>query len=404
MRLAAMLVAAACLAAPSPSVGDELPRSTPEAEGMRSAELIDLTKWIRDHPAPIFSLLVSRHGRLVYELYTGGVDPDAAHYLMSVTKSVLSALIGIAIDRRRIRGPDETVASLLPRDEFAGDADLARFRSLTLKQVMGMAALDAPDPPRRRDAEAMARWRRFWTAPDRLRVALAQPRLAEAFQYNDATPALAAGALQYATGRSALEFAEEALFRPLGFRNYEWMHQDASGLDNGGYGLRLRPIDMQKLGLLYLRGGEWNGARVISKEWIARSFTPWNRSRPDEREPDYGWFWWTYRFGPGWTAHVAVGWKGQRIAVLPEQDLVVTMTGCIEDGSDDALFARVIERVLRPSVERAREPAPGDARALAALLDEVRRGAPRLDDFIEYRMVPSTAPKAGHRPFALPRR
>ena len=90
---------------------------------------------------------------------------------------------------------------------------------------------------------------------------------------------LAVGALQYVTGKGALEFAEEALFRPLDFRNYEWMHQDVSGIDNGGYGLRLRPIDMQKFGILYLHHGNWNGKQLISKNWVDSSFEPWNRSR-----------------------------------------------------------------------------------------------------------------------------
>jgi CubicO group peptidase (beta-lactamase class C family) len=113
----------------------------------------------------------------------------------------------------------------------------------------------------------------------------------------------------------------------MGFRNYEWMHQDRSGLDLGGFGLRLRPIDMQKFGVLYLSGGLWRGRPLISRRWVERSFSPWNRSRPASRDPDYGWFWWTYPNGSSWTTHAAIGWKGQRIAVLLRQRVVVTMTG-----------------------------------------------------------------------------
>src|SRR5262249_29775253 len=160
----------------------------------------------------------------------------------------------------------------------------------------GMAALDAPDPPRDPSAAAQASWLKMWNAPNRAKVALEQKILDGGFQYNDATPTLAAAALQYATGKSALEFAEEALFGPLGFQRYEWMHQDGAGIDNAGYGLRLRPIDMQKLGLLFLDGGAWRGRQLISRAWIERSFAPWNRSKPD-RPPDYGWFWWGDDFG-----------------------------------------------------------------------------------------------------------
>ena len=215
-----------------------------------------------------------------------------------------------------------------------------------------------------------------------------------------ATPTLATGVLQYATGKTVLEFAEETLFGPMGFRNEEWLHQDASGLDNGGYGLRLRPIDMQKLGLLYLHHGAWNGRQLISADWVTRSFEPWNRSRPDAAQPDYGWFWWAYDFGPGWSAHVANGWKGQRIAVFPAQDIVLTMTACIEDGSEHALFEELVKKVLMPSVaEGTTAGPPKDPGDLDALLREVHGGTPRLGDWIEYRMVPSAAPKMKRRPF-----
>ncbi|HEX3345416.1 MAG TPA: serine hydrolase [Polyangiaceae bacterium] len=391
-------------APPSPSPGPasstnsprapEIDVSTPEAQGMARAPMVQLARWIRDTPVPIFSLLVSRHGKLVFELYTSSFDRDDAHYLMSVTKSVVSALVGIAVDRHLVPGPDATVGDLLPRGLFPSDADQARFRGLTLRQVMGMQGLDAPDPPRDKSPEALARYHRFWTAPSRLRFVLAEPLLGQGFQYNDATPTLATGVLRQAAGESVLRFAEETLFGPMGFRNEEWMHEDPSGLDNGGYGLRLRPVDMQKLGLLYLHHGVWNGRQLVSAEWVARSFQPWNRSKPDAAQPDYGWFWWAYDFGPGWSAHVANGWKGQRIAVFPDQDIVLTMTGCIDDGTEHALFEELVKKVLIPSVtEGATATLPGNPGELAALLDDVHRGPPRLGDWIEYRMVPSTAPK-----------
>jgi len=413
LGLLVLLAAAACASTPphgtqppgpSPvAAAPEIDASTPEAQGLSRAPFVQLTRWIRDTPIPIFSLLVSRHGKLVYELYTSSFERDDAHYLMSVTKSVVSALVGIAIERRLLPGPDASVGDTLPRALFATEADVARFRGVTWKQVLGMQGIDAPDPPRDRSPEAVARYQRFWTAPNRLRAVLGDPVLGAGFQYNDATPTLATGALQYATGKTVFEFAEETLFGPMGFRNAEWMHQDASGIDNGGYGLRLRPVDMQKLGLLYVHHGVWQGRQLVPEAWVARSFEPWNRSRPDATRPDYGWFWWAYDFGPGWTAHVANGWKGQRIAVFPEQDIVLTMTGCIEDGSEHALFEELVRKVLIPAVAQGADAGPPkDPGELGALLDEVHRGGPRLGDWIEYRMVPSAAPKAKRRPFVHP--
>jgi CubicO group peptidase (beta-lactamase class C family) len=291
------------------------------------------------------------------------------------------------------------VSELLPRALFSSEAEVSRFKTVTLRQVLGMAVLDAPDPPRVRDAAAWARYEKFWHAPNRVVVALQQPSLKEAFQYNDSTPTLASAAVQYATHKSALEFAEETLFGPMGFRNYEWMHQDASGFDNAGYGLRLRPIDMQKFGLLYLNDGEWKGRRLISRQWIERSFEPWNRSTPDRPQPDYGWFWWAKYYGPGFTAHVAIGWKGQRIAVFPEQQMVITMTGCVEDGSEGEFFDQLVTRIVIPSLQKGAAGSGASPGALGALLDETRRGPSRIFDFIEYRMVPSIGAKAKRRPF-----
>jgi CubicO group peptidase (beta-lactamase class C family) len=324
---------------------------------------------------------------------------------MSATKSVVSALVGVAIDRGLISGPNASITEALPRRLFASDDDVARFRPVTVRHVLGMSALDAPDPPRVTTPEAVARHMRFRTAPSRLAFALQQPLLltpGRAFQYNDVTPMLAIGLIQYTTGKTALEFAEESLFRPMRFRNYEWMHQDRSGLDLGGFGLRLRPIDMQKFGVLYLKGGMWRGASLISRGWVERSFSPWIRSRAEARDPDYGWFWWTYDGRSGWNAHVAIGWKGQRIAVLPRQKLVVTMTGCIDDGSENTVFNDLVDRFVIPAVrgDRPRRRDPVTQSRLIGLLDELRTGPSRIDTKLESRMVPSISAKDRRVPFA----
>src|ERR1019366_8972852 len=123
-----LLLTAACARSPAPARlpvepsaaprPTEIEVSTPEAQGMSRAPFVQLTRWLRDTPIPIFSLLVSRHGKLVYELYTSSFDRDDAHYLMSVTKSVVSVLLGIAIDRHLVPGPDATLGDVLPRALF----------------------------------------------------------------------------------------------------------------------------------------------------------------------------------------------------------------------------------------------------------------------------------------------
>jgi CubicO group peptidase (beta-lactamase class C family) len=375
----------------------------PDERGMDARPLIAMASWIASSDVPIYSLLVSKDGVVVFELYTSSVGREEAHYLMSVTKSVTSTLLGIAIDRHLVPPVETSVADALPPTAFASAAERERFRAVTIRDALGMSALDAQVPPHRnlpRDAE---RERAFLASPNRVKFALTQAILPEpgtSFQYTDITPLVAIGILSYATKETALEFAEETLFRPLGFRNYEWMHEDAAGMDNGAYGLRLRPIDMQKLGVLFLHGGVWGSKQLVSRSWVEQSFTPWIRSGPRAREPNYGDYWWSTPFGPKWRAHVANGWKGQRIAVFPEHGVVVTMTGVLDDHDEDAIFQRVIREHVIPSVDGSNgeppRPDPAIREALAVAIERARGGPLRGGPTVERRMVPSVDHKTGH--------
>ncbi|HVH47522.1 MAG TPA: serine hydrolase, partial [Labilithrix sp.] len=316
----------------------------PDEEGLDAKPLVDLTNDVGDSQRRVFSLLVSKNGRVVYELYTSSLTRKHAHYVMSVTKSVTSALVGIAIGRGLVANAETSVADALPESAFPDAAARERFRSVTIRHVLGMSALDAEVPPHRKHPDDVARGKAFWVSANRTRFALGQALLPEpgvSFQYTDITPLIATGIVTYASGTTALEFANEHLFGPLGFENQEWMHEDETGLDNGAYGLRMRPIDMQKFGLLYMNGGMWGGKQIVPRRWVDESFSPWIKSNASLETPNYGWYWWTVAYAPGWTARVCKGWKGQRIAVVPERNVVVTMTGNVTD-DEEAYFARLL--------------------------------------------------------------
>ena len=384
-----------------------LPTSSPEAEGIGIDQLIRLTEWVKGNNVPIFSILISRHGKLVYELYTSQLTRNHAHYLMSVTKSFLSSLVGAALDRHLLRSPDMSVTEALPRSWFSNDANYARFRAPTLKDVMGMSALDSPDPPRDNSAAAKERQHEFLIARNRATVSLTQPllrNLGEAFQYNDENPAIIAAVVAVATGKSPFIFANEALFEPMEFQNQEWMHQDALGVDLGGYGLRLRPVDMQKFGNLYLNQGMWQGKRLLSSDWVQTSFTPWIKTSATIGSPNYGWFWWRFPNALNWTVAMADGWKGQRIFVLPAQDLVVTITADFEGTNEDSTIAEIMNTWVLPSIKSPGElPTSVDKdKHLAQLLKEVQGGMPRWTSSTEKRMIPSISHKEKRRAFHLP--
>jgi CubicO group peptidase (beta-lactamase class C family) len=393
-----------CLVGALSACRGEAPRPPPPAaitaeEPVDAGELLALTRSIAESERRVFSLLISKNDHLVYELYTSHLTRDHAHYVMSVTKSFTSALMGIAIGEGLVAGEEASVADALPADVFPTPEDRARFRSITIREVLGMSALDAQVPPHRSLPEDVARQKAFFASPNRLQFALSQALLPEpgvSFQYTDITPQLASGIITHASKMTALEYANARLFGPLEFRNQEWMHQDRAGIDNGAYGLRLRPIDMLKFGHLYLNEGVWNGRPIVPKEWVKTSFTPWIGPRTSTKRPIYGSYWWQFDYGPGWRGHVAVGWKGQRIAIIPEQKVVVVMTGNITD-DETGYFDNIMRAYVRPAMSRG-QASKEELRTLKTELEALRTSRPRFDG-VEPRLIPSIAPKETHHAF-----
>jgi CubicO group peptidase (beta-lactamase class C family) len=341
--------------------------------------------------------------KLVFELYTSGFTRDEAHYLMSTTKSVTSALVGAALDRGLLPGTDTALTDLLPAALFGAPTNRARFRDISLKDVMGMSALDAEVPPFADSPVAVSRGKQFSAAPNRVVFALTQallPTPGVSYQYNDITPVLAGGAVQYATGKRLFDFATETLFAPMGFKNAEWMHQDGRGLDLPSYGLRLRPIDMQKFGILYLNHGVWNGRRLLSEHWVDTSWTPYMHTGPSVTPgyDNYGWFWWQ-RDDWGTRVHWTSGWRGQFIAAMPDYDAVFTMTAYIQTGDEGAALGSLMTEYVIPAL------AHGDASEDPGLADVLTRklaavnADQRMPANPEPRMVPSVALKEKPRPF-----
>ena len=196
----------------------------------------------------------------------------------------------------------------------------------------------------------------FFVADNRAKFALTQkllPSPGTDFQYTDITPSLAAGAIEYNTNQTLFDYANQNLFDPMEFKNQEWTSEDPAGIDNGAWGLRLRPIDMQKFGMLYLNQGCWNNQQLVSKDWVKTSFQPWLKSNPALKQNNYGWYWWHFFWNGGWTTHVASGWRGQRIAVSPRKGVVITVTGDVEDGTEDKVFGDIFNRVPRRSIPRS---------------------------------------------------
>lgn len=307
----------------------------------------------------VHAVLVARGGKLVFERYFGGPDEvanrrvrnvefdvETLHDLKSVTKSLASLVVGIAIDRALIRSVEEPIFSFFPElsDLRTPEKDGLRLVHV-LTMTMGLKWVEA-NPDRNYNNDEV----RMQLARDPCRYVLGLPVTAppgEEFFYNTGALTLLSAIVRKTTGRPLDEFARETLFEPLGITGFEWSR--VRGDSDAGGGLRLRPRDMAKIGQLVLAGGRWNGRQVVSKAWIETSTTP----KVKETDGLYGYLWWLRRSAfNGREVHWAgaLGRGGQSIRIVPELDLVVAVTaGYYQDYSPQAfqVQAGVFKDVLR---------------------------------------------------------
>ena len=326
----------------------------------RGAALCRMADRLVASGANVHAVVVARGGKLVFERYFKGsdeingrrvesvaFDADTLHNIKSVSKSVASLALGIAIDRGLIRSVDEPILSFFPELSDLRSPEKDRLRlAHALTMTMGLKWVEAvPDNEGNNDEE------RMHMAPDPCRYVLSLPVTAppgQEFFYNTGALTLVSAIVRKATGHPLDEFARAVLFEPLGITGFEWSR--VKGDADAGGGLRLRPRDMAKIGQLVLAGGRWNDRQVVSKAWIDASTTPRTEASSNY---SYGYLWWLGR-SPfnGRELHwpAGLGRGGQSIRIVPELDLVVAVTaGYYQDYSPQAfqVQAGVFRDVLR---------------------------------------------------------
>jgi CubicO group peptidase (beta-lactamase class C family) len=311
--------------------------------------------------ANVHAVLVARGGKLVFERYLRGADEindrpvanatfdaDTLHDMKSVSKSVASLALGVAIDRGLIGNVNEPIFSFFPELSDLRSPEKERIRlSHALTMSMGLKWVEAtPSTGNYNNDEA-----RMHMAPDPCRYVLGLPVTAPAgqdFFYNTGALTLVSAIIRKVVGHPLDEFARETLFEPLGITSFEWTR--VKGDTDAGGGLRLRPRDMAKIGQLVLAGGRWNDRQIVSKAWIDASMTP----RLEATGPYfYGYLWWLGRsLHNGREVHwaAALGRGGQSIRIVPALDLVVVVTaGYYQDYSPPAFQVQsgIFRDVLR---------------------------------------------------------
>jgi CubicO group peptidase (beta-lactamase class C family) len=288
----------------------------------------------------LHSLLVSWRGTTLLERYYHGSRVDRLADLKSVSKSVLSALVGIAIDRGLLKGVDQPIGPFFPEL-----ADQSAKRAITIGDLLTMQSGLASTSNRNYGAWVQSRnWVRYVLSRD-----LLDPPGTE-MRYSTGNTHLLSAILTKATGESTWQFADRALARPLGFNLAPWM-RDPQGIYFGGNEMAMTPREMLAFGELYRNHGRLNGRRVVSDAWVTQSFTV--RTYSPRSGQAYGYGWWSNEFA-GYETYFAWGYGGQYIFIVPALDLTVVTTSAPTPGDErrenrDGIFD-LLERQIIPSV------------------------------------------------------
>ena len=332
--------------------------STIEAVGLNPEPIIEAANRIRNQDYKnIHSLLIVRNRTLVYEEYFAGIDgrkgfiefdKDTLHDLRSVSKSVTSALIGIAIDRGYIESVDVPIFQFFP--EYADHRTDEKNR-ITLKHLLTMTAgfewdqsgahQSEPDSP---NSEAQME-----NSSDFIEYVLSKEISDEPgtrFNYNSGCTILLAGVIKNVSGMHADRFAEKYLFRPLGIDRHDWW-RTANGLPQTHAGLLLCPRDMAKIGQLYLDQGRWKDQQIVRASWISES------TEPHFKHKRYGFGWWLDSFsvqGRTLKGYIAQGNGGQFIFVIPDIHLVIVFTGGNYGSSIANQAFKIVNEYVLPAV------------------------------------------------------
>jgi CubicO group peptidase (beta-lactamase class C family) len=296
------------------------------------------------------SLLISYDGELVLEEYFNGMTPRRAANVKSVSKSILSALVGIAIAQGHIEGVDQPIAAYY--DNRLKGADSAGKRDITIGNLLSMQA--------GLETTSFYNYGAWVLSDDWVEFALERPMLSPPgtrMHYSTGNTHLLSDILTQATGRSTLEFAREELAAPLGISLLPWP-QDPDGVYFGGNNMELTPRQMLRFGELYLNDGRIDGRQVVPAAWIDKSLEPRVRSRRN-RERQYGYGWWL-RDMAGIPIAYAWGYGGQFILVARDLGLVVVTTSSSQPGDTRrphirALYDLLEDKVVAPAA-RAVEP------------------------------------------------
>lgn len=307
-----VIAAAVLLAFGRAAFASDWKTSDPAAQGMDPAGLAKMDAHVRAALPHVRTILIARHGRLVLESYYNGGTADELQNIQSMTKSVTSALVGIAIKQGRLT-LDQKVLDFFP--EITSPRD-PRVRAMTVRHLLTMSSGIREGPPQ-------------WDKTDDRPAVSALMQSLDAgpgvkFNYSGYASHILATVISRATHKTFWEFADTNLFRPLGISKVVW-YKDEGGMELGCGSSLWKATDLLKFGQLYLDEGRWNGVQRIPKSFVEESGKAHLTGDFFGTHISYGYLWFTDTISGHRTYHAA-GYGGQYLLVAPDLDLVVLCT------------------------------------------------------------------------------
>ena len=321
-----------------------LPRSSPEEQGVKSKNIIDFLDAVNSSKHEFHSFVFVRHGKVIAEGWWNPYRSDLKHTLYSVSKSFTSTAIGFAVQEGKLKVTDKVI-SFFPKD--LPDTVSENLRQLTVKELLTQTIGWDPAPNVTREDS------------------YAKPLLASYFKHKPGTryyydsegSFLLAAIIKKITGQNVIDYLKPRLFVPLGIFGMDW-ESNPEGINQGGWGLRLKTEDMAKFGQLYLQNGKWNGKQLLPAAWIKEATSMQVDLPPQWTQPGsikdsndwmqgYGYLFWRCRNN----AFRADGAMGQYIIVMPDQDAVIAITS---ESGDMQGEMNLIWKHLFPAMENGK--------------------------------------------------
>jgi CubicO group peptidase (beta-lactamase class C family) len=318
------------------TAGEDWSITTPAADGLSSEPFAAMEKAIRAGEfKKIGSVLMARHGKLVYEAYFDG-DRTTLRDTRSATKSITDILIGIAIEDKKLSGVDARVLALLPDHARRIQNPDPRKDKITVEDFLTMSSpLECDDwnDASRGNEERMyvvEDWAQFiLDLPIRGRMHLGEkvdpPPYGREFSYCTGGVFTLSEVLEKVTGERTDHYAQKKLFGPLGIMDAVWVYSPLNIPQTGG-GLRLTSRELLKIADLYRTGGEWKGTRIVDEAWVKTSTR--SHAKIDD-DTEYGYLWWLKTFKSGQKSYPAFfmsGNGGNKVMVFPGLDMSVVLT------------------------------------------------------------------------------